>query len=460
MMRRSSPIFDRILERVSAMPVIDCHEHMAGTDLVKGCTEPIALLVSQYYMQDMMSVGADRETRDLLRDPDIGTEGKWPTFETIWRKTEHTAYARQIKLIVQECFGEEGVSLPALLRIGKRLAARDPGSYMRMLDDARIALVISDALNPTPPGRTDLFERYLSGALRFPENWRLVIPLPLFHAIRVMEMGVGTWMGVQQIGAMVDRHVTSLDEFLECVFEVLKRAKERGAVGIKDQWAYIRSLDYEVTPRCDAERLFNRMLSDPRAMLPWPEAKPLDDFLFHQYMRFARDLDLPVQLHTGHMAINTHLRPPLLNRVDKANAAHFVRVMELHQDVRFDLFHGNWPYMGDLLFLAKNYPNAAIDCCWLYVLDPLYAKELLERAVVTVPHSKVHGFGGDHGDFTEMAVTHLKMAREVIASALANLVERGWLEEEQAVGIAAEWLFNNPNRFFKLGLEPIGTSGA
>jgi predicted TIM-barrel fold metal-dependent hydrolase len=181
--------------------------------------------------------------------------------------------------------------------------------------------------------------------------------------------------------------------------------------------------------------------------LAWPEAKPLDDYLFHQFMRFARELRLPVQLHTGHLA-------NIRNRVSQANAAHLASVLELHSEVQFDLFHGNWPYMGDLLFLAKNYPNVSLDLCWVNMIDPLYAQELLKRAVMTVPHTKVFGFGGDYFTAPEFSVAHLSLAREVIASALADLVECGWLEEEEAARLAADWLYNNPNRFYQLGLPP------
>jgi len=189
------------------------------------------------------------------------------------------------------------------------------------------------------------------------------------------------------------------------------------------------------------------LLIDPRNQLAWPDAKPLDDYLFHQFMRFARELSLPVQLHTGHMA-------QIRNRVDKTNAAHLAPVLELHSQVQFDLFHGNWPYMGDLLFLGKNYPNVSLDLCWVNMIDPLYAQELLKRAVMTVPHAKIFGFGGDYFAAPEFSVAHLRIAREVIASALADLVEAGWLEEEEATRIAADWLYNNPNRFYHLGLPP------
>jgi hypothetical protein len=88
------------------------------------------------------------------------------------------------------------------------------------------------------------------------------------------------------------------------------------------------------------------------------------------------------------------------------------------------------------------------------MIDPLYAQELLKRAVMTMPHTKIFGFGGDYFAAPEFSVAHLRIAREVIASALTDLVESGWLEEEEATQVAADWLYNNPNRFYHLGLPP------
>ena len=290
---------------------------------------------------------------------------------------------------------------------------------------------------------------YLQGKGELPALMRLMIPLRLFHVSpRPDEPSMHSAVGLRALRGWADRPITSLDEFLEAVFVVLQRFQALGAIGLKDQSAYVRSLHYELTPRADAERIFNRLLSDPRTVLGWPEAKPLDDFLFHQYMRFARELHLPVQLHTGHMA-------GIRNRVDKANAGLLANVLELHDRVRFDLFHANWPYDADLLFLAKNYPNVAIDMCWAPIIDPHYCVDLLRRSVGAIPHAKVHGFGGDHVDAPEFSVAHLKIARACIASALTDVVEDGWLEEGEALDVAGDWLFNNPNEFFGLGFAPI-----
>jgi hypothetical protein len=457
MLHPPTPVFERLLAGISALPVVDCHEHMGGPQFTDPGREPIAALIGSYLGVELMSAGADRATFLLLRDPQVSTERKWPIFQPLWQHTQHTAYGRVTRLILRDVYGEPEMSLAALHHVAEQLAERDEASYWRTLDQAHIRLVLTDVLGINPPGD---FGKYLRGEQTFPDRFRLLISLPLFHVVAaqdnithdwVIAGSARDWYGVQQVGQWADCHITSLDEFLEAVFEVMQQAKARGAVGLKDQCAYVRSLDYELVPRCDAERIFNQLLADPRAVLGWPAAKPLDDFLFHEYMRFARELHLPVQLHTGHMA-------GVFNRVEKANAAHLSRVMELHQGVRFDLFHGNWPYMDDLLFLAKNYPNMAMDCCWLHIIDPLYAQELLKRSVVTVPHGKVHGFGGDYHDMPEYSAAHLQIARHVIAATLTDLVEQGWLDEAEALPIAADWLYNNPNVFFKLGLESIRPS--
>ena len=73
-------------------------------------------------------------------------------------------------------------------------------------------------------------------------------------------------------------------------------------------------------------------MEDPRRSLSYPDGnRPLGDYLFHQFMRMARDLDLPVQIHTGHMA-------GIRNEITKTNAVHLTRLLELHRDTKFDLF--------------------------------------------------------------------------------------------------------------------------
>ncbi len=438
MLYSRSPLFNRLHEQISAMPVIDCHEHLTGPEERPPYKEPIASLIYGYMLSDLQSAAFGISDRDIARleDQDVSTGEKWPLFEKLWHATEHTAYARVTKLVLKNVYGESELTREALDRAAEKLADQTEQAYFRTIDEAGIQAMLVDVLGWLP------VDRFLDGKKTFPDKWRPMISLPGAHPTTM------NWETINCFGSLADRYITSLDEYLEAVFIVFKRCMERGAIGIKDQSAYNRSVSYDVVPKAKAEAQFNRILADPRNSLGWPEGKPLNDYLFHQFMRFARELDLPVQLHAGHTA-------GVRNRVDKTNAAYLASVLELHRDVRFDLFHGNWPYLGDLLFLGKNYPNVALDCCWLHIIDPDYAAELLERSVLTLPHTKVHGFGGDYGDVPEFVAGHLQIARENIAGVLTHLVERGWLEEEEALSLAADWLFNNPNRFFKLGFEEI-----
>jgi predicted TIM-barrel fold metal-dependent hydrolase len=221
--------------------------------------------------------------------------------------------------------------------------------------------------------------------------------------------------------------------------------KARGAVGMKDQSAYGRVIEYASGGRAEAERLFGQIMDDPRASLGFPAARPLDDWLFHALMRIARDLELPVQVHTGHMA-------GIRNDIAKTNAVGLTRILELHREVRFDLFHANWPYSGELIYLAKNFPNARIDFCWANIIDPIYCQRMFQQALSAVPHGKVHAYGSDYGGSAERAWAHAQIARDNVAIALAELVEMEYIDLDGAREVASAWLCDNASEFFGLGV--------
>lgn len=432
--------YESILSEVSSMPVIDCHEHMEGPPKSPDGgpaepMEPIASLVQGYVASDLISAawGVPEDDVYLLQDSSVSTDEKWPLFSKLWEAVKHTAYGHVTRHIIKRRYDAWDIDRALLDRIAAEAPPRTEEAYFAELTDAGIEVVLTDVLGWNDGG----MKQFARGKTSFPAMFKPLISLPGFHPT------VFTASTIDGIGEIFGVSITTLDRFLEAVFEVLTRAKEAGAVGIKDQSAYSRSLDYQLASRADAERLFNQARSDPRAAVGWPEGKPLNDFLFHRYMDFAAELDLPVQLHTGHMA-------GIRSRVSEVNAAALRTVLETHRDVRFDLFHGNWPYLGDYLFLAKNYPNVALDLCWVHIIDPAYSVELLERAAKVVPHTKIHTFGGDYFDVPEYAVAHLEIAQANTARALSNLVNEGWMSRDDAIRVAHGWFYDNPKRFFRL----------
>jgi hypothetical protein len=425
-------LFSDLYREIEKLPVIDCHEHTVGPREELGKKEPIASLIQGYVQSDLISAGISQKELDILNDDSVDTEKKWDIFEKFWKRIRFTAYGRVTRTIIEDLYGEKEISPESLMRIRDKLIQPTRETYDSLLDRANIKLMLSDVL-----GDLDSLKRFIEGKFFDYNRIRFLFSLPQFHN------NVRSFDFLQKVGSLLDRHITSLEDYLESVFELIKRAKERGVVGIKDQSAYIRTLDYQLVPRYEAEKLFNRILSDPRNSLGWPESKPLNDYLFHQFMNFAKELNLPVQIHTGHMA-------GIRNRIEKTNAVLLTNIFELYQDVKFDLFHGNWPYIGEILFLGKNYPNVHIDLCWVNIIDPIYSEELYSRAVLTVPHVKINGFGGDYFDVPEYIVCHLKIARENMTRALVRLIKINWIDEDSAVEIARSWLFENPRSLFNL----------
>jgi predicted TIM-barrel fold metal-dependent hydrolase len=423
-----SKTYHQIREEIATCPLVDCHDHVAGR---KKNSDIIEFVLAFYLSNDFWTAIGQGATESLL-DATKPLSDRWDLFRQGWEQCQYTGYGAATRRALRKLFGSDEITLENLEAWSRTLPDFSrPEEYDPWIQEAGVVASISDNW-PTP---SDVWQ----GSFELLPRQHLAISLPDFHAIT-------SRASIEKFERAADRVVTSLDEYVALCGEYFERWIAIGAVAMKDQSAYERSLDYGLPAKADAERLFNRLVRDERYKAEYnPHDNPLSDYLFHSFMRLARDLKLPVQLHTGHMAGPR-------NDVAKANARGLQSVLELHRDVRFDLFHGNWPYMGDLLFLAKNYRNAAIDMCWAYAVDPIYSRELLKRSVLTVPFTHIHGFGSDvPGSAPHLIWAYAESARDVIAGALADLVDEGHLQAKDALGIARSWLIENPQRFFGIG---------
>ena len=71
-----------------------------------------------------------------------------------------------------------------------------------------------------------------------------------------------------------------------------------------------------------------------------------------------------------------------LNHISWTNPSHLSNLLDEYQQVRFDLFHGGYPYCGEFVTLAKNLPNVYPDLCWLHIISPGAAKHATEGVSV------------------------------------------------------------------------------
>ncbi|MCB9502019.1 MAG: amidohydrolase family protein [Deferribacteres bacterium] len=123
----------------------------------------------------------------------------------------------------------------------------------------------------------------------------------------------------------------------------------------------------------------------------------------HRLVDLAEEFDLPMQIHTGLQAGNGNI-------ITNSNPTHLTQLIMSHPRVDFCLFHGGYPYGGELAVLAKNFPNVYIDMCWSAIISPSYSKRYLHEWIETVPANKILAFGGDYS-VVELVYAHSVMAK-------------------------------------------------
>jgi uncharacterized protein len=229
----------------------------------------------------------------------------------------------------------------------------------------------------------------------------------------------------------------------------LEKAREKavgsglrqGLAGMKCALAYQRILRFDEVTRAEAERAFEKVFLPPASGSADPQTrKVLQDYMLHKVIQQAAEHHLTVQIHTGMEAGN-------VNHISRTNPAHLSDLLDEYQQVRFDLFHGGYPYCSEFATLAKNLPNVHPDLCWLHIISPSAAKRLLHELIETVPSNKILGYGGDFFH-VEGAYAHAQMARAATAEVLAEKVESGYLKEEEAASLLHRILYQNGKDLF------------
>jgi predicted TIM-barrel fold metal-dependent hydrolase len=242
--------------------------------------------------------------------------------------------------------------------------------------------------------------------------------------------------------------IHSLDDLVKAMRLVLEKYVKDGIIGIKNGLAYERTLQYDKVTKTEAETVFNRIASHLGEGPSWLEAKPLQDYMMHQSIRLAIEAGLPMQIHTGLQEGNENI-------ITNSNPTFLVNLFIEYREAKFDLFHGGYPYIHEWATLAKNFANVYADMAWVHIISPEIGRQQLHELIETVPGNKIMAFGGD-AITVEMAYAHSRMARQVVARVLSEKVDDGYLNEDEAIGLAGKVLRDNPTELFKIKLPKGG----
>ena len=355
---------------------------------------------------------------------DMSLEERWEAFEPYWEATRNTAFARHVLIAVRDLFGFDDLNRNTYSQVSKAITdSRRPGWYHHIMkENANIGISIIDL------GTTNVDRKLFVPVMEL-DNFAAT------HSRRELV----------SLEEETDIAIHSLDDLVKAMHTALEKYLQNGAIGIKSELAYFRTLRFDKVTRQEAETVFNRIASHLGEGPSWSEAKPLQDYMVHQIIRAAIDAGLPMQIHTGYHFGNENI-------ITNSNPTDLINLFIEYREARFVLFHGGYPYVHQWTLLSKTFPNVYADLCWLHVISPEIYRRLLGEVIETVPSNKIMAFGGDTRT-VEMAYAHSRMARQVLARVLSEKVAEGYLKEAEAVVLARKMLRDNVAALFKLQLS-------
>ncbi|MBR1165232.1 amidohydrolase family protein [Bradyrhizobium elkanii] len=422
----------QITEWVEQTPFVDTHEHLIEESLrLSGALherlpcDDWAYLFNKYVHDDLLIAGMPAAELRRFLGRDLSSEAKYRLVAPYWDRVRHTGYAQALRHTFRGLYGEDDLTAESVSRIAEKYRETiRPGFYAAILHRANIE---SCQVNSIP----HIFAETEQPALLAQD-----IDITYFSRCSAADF--------VRVETETGKRPTTLEEWLDIIDFYFATYGPR-AVAVKCWIAYSRALDFAPVAKAHASQLFVHNVGKVRGAYPLgsEDLKALQDFLFRYCVAKAGDWDLPVKLHTGYLAGRSVMQ---LGRI-RDNAADLCRLLQDFPATRFVLMHIGYPYQDEFTALAKHYPNAAIDMCWAWIINPAASVRFLKEFLLAVPDGKIFTFGGDYVA-VEPIYGHACVARRGIAQALSELVAEGWIAREETLDLIERIMRGNAHRFF------------
>ena len=433
-------LLKELREYVDGIRMVDTHEHLDTEEEFIREPADFGRLFLHYANCDLISAGCPQEAiLQLQNDRELSPSEKLHLIAPYWDYMRGTGYGRCLEIAIRDLYDVDGLRAETVEVLSEKMSkARRPGYYREVFDRAGIALALwnrLDRLVPIPRMWSPEYDRSLFVQDLLAPFLRLDMQrLSGMHDYEMEEWHQG-W----------GREILCLDDYLGAIEERFSAYAAR-ASALKIPIAYYRSLSFPDRSRGEIEPLFNQLLNsgwERNVSLPALEQlRAIQDYLVNFSIRQCARYDLTVKFHTG-------LQEGNANTIRNSRASLLSNLFFKYPKVRFDIYHISYPYQEELVTLVKNFPNVAVDFCWMWIVNPAAGRRALSDFLDSVPANKIHGFGGDF-IFIEGSYGHAVMAKDSIARVLTEKVNEGSMTVERACQIARWILRDNPIRWFGL----------
>jgi hypothetical protein len=229
------------------------------------------------------------------------------------------------------------------------------------------------------------------------------------------------------------------------VRQTLSDNQKKGAVAMKFEVAYFRSLYFADPPREKAEAIYAKYHSG--GVPTEDEYRTFQDYIFRVLIDQAGKLKLPVHFHSA-VGIGDYFSLTNGNPLNLENVLRDPR----YKETNFVLIHGGYPHTLEMIWLtaAKNvYTDSSLMGYYVY---PSELKNILKQWISLYPERIM--FGSDAFPFNDAVGAEetfwlaIHSARTAVAQALAELVAENAITEAKALELARMYLHDNAAQLY------------
>jgi len=240
----------------------------------------------------------------------------------------------------------------------------------------------------------------------------------------------------------------SLEEYIsKVIVPTLERQKKAGALAIKFEASYLRSLDFGEAEPDEARKVYSRAVKETPSRADYIKVQ---NVLFRQIVREAGRLGLVVHIHTG-TGCGGYFdlpgsNPGLLDSVLNDASVRGTKIVIVHG--------GSGPYTKVATFLLGK-PNVYADFSEQDALLSVRAmSEVIRDWLETYPEKVMFGTdlapGDDEIGWPEIGYANMTTGREGLALALTGMMNDGELTRDEALKLARMVLRENALKLYHL----------
>lgn len=411
-----------LYKEIVKIPVVDAHEHLPPEK--ERCDKKIdvTMLFSHYCKGDLEASGLLQGTdQEEFFDATKPLMKRWKKAKPYLEAIRYGSYAYPAFAYVRDILGIDDINEKTVETISKRLQAdNQKGIYKKIIQDiCNIECSIQCKMDEVENDQ-DFF----------------------YYLCRDKAAYITGKEDIAAFEKSNDISIHKLEDYVKAMHFFVARQKKAGSVGLKVAVAYNRSLEFPDVPASVAEKIFTKLRANVSGAISSAETEILGNYLIRREIEACVDNDLPVVIHTGYQAGNR-------NDIRNARAIHLWSLLSSYPKARFDLFHGSFPYVEDMVVLGKYFENVSLNMCWMHIMSPEISRRALSEWLDAVPVTKIFAFGGDY-NVPEKIYGHLQLARINVVTVLADKITQGRMKENEALKIARLLFNENPKRWYQL----------